>query len=1143
MKTNLHFTILLILVLGFSAKSQDTITVQTFTFGSPQDAWFIFPSDTVDFEKIIMKYTLKCDPSQNPPCGEWDYQTSTILYDYTGLLDSSINHQPLFTVNGNATDTLKASITPTYTYSGTFQYYLVYDDTTSLDTFLLGSGSQTVSQPFATEKPVSKAFYLWKASELTAAGMISGSITGMRFNLTSGNPELKNLSIRIKQTNDTIIDTENIDFDGFTEVYRLNTQLNPGMNHLAFLQSFLWNGVENLIVEISFENTTVDTSPSVSSSSTGFNCGAYRNDNDRYVGFHGNNYISVAVTDSLNTIDSQITVSFWAYGNPLFQPQNGTSFEGVNAAGNRVVNGHVPWSNSNVYWDAGNNGSSYDRINKLANPDEISGKWNHWGMTKNVSTQVMKIYLNGNLWHSGTNKSYGFDEIDKFLIGKGNSAGSSSFSGKIDEFAVFKAELSQLEIEENFKKPITVSHPKHNDLIMYFTFNEGNGISCTDSVYGNTEPSYIFGATNPLKSPDDYITEFVSTQTRPDVVFEQGNFTSHIDSLFVVDSTTTTPMLVVFYSDSVNNPGHPTDTIVVWPAGYYNMVYATGGVVIDSIFVLPDTLFVNDHYDYYHFFPQIISYEMGRYITPYGIGLSLGNGWTWTYDVSDYRTLLTDSVRLSAGNWQELLDLKFLMIKGTPPRNIISIQNLWNGNFNYGDINNPFDDQLHPITVKIPNNAVTGRWKSRITGHGMDSPGNCAEFCPKTHYFHINGNQVFSKLVWRNNCGLNPLYPQGGTWVYNRSNWCPGAEVETYNFEITPFLIPGDTITLSHKAQYYAKTSGWSFYEVADQLVFYGAPNFSLDAAIENVLVPTTDDMWRRMNPACTDPVIIIKNTGSATLTSLDIDYGVVGGQTSTYQWTGHLDFLETTQITLGNFHWTEGASKFKISIKNPNGSNDEYPHNNEWTTDFVYPVVMPESFVIELRTNSRPWENHYTLKDDQGNTILNKSGLSANTLYRDTVHLTTGCYIFKLTDSGNDGLTWWANAAQGSGYIRFRKATAPGFLVTFDSDFGSEVYQQFTVGLTNETEEYIVSKGFENNISIVPNPAEKYVDVSFNLAIAEAGKIEIIDMLGKNVFSKNFAKCITGNETIDIKGLKSGVYFVRIRTNHNNITARMLVR
>ncbi|MBK6833827.1 MAG: hypothetical protein IPG89_05940 [Bacteroidetes bacterium] len=46
------------------------------------------------------------------------------------------------------------------------------------------------------------------------------------------------------------------------------------------------------------------------------------------------------------------------------------------------------------------------------------------------------------------------------------------------------------------------------------------------------------------------------------------------------------------------------------------------------------------------------------------------------FDVSDYRTLLADSVHIAAGNWQELLDMQFFMIKGTPPRDVVDIQNL-----------------------------------------------------------------------------------------------------------------------------------------------------------------------------------------------------------------------------------------------------------------------------------------------------------------------------------------------------------------------------------------------------------------------------------------------------------------------------------
>ncbi|HNF68956.1 MAG TPA: hypothetical protein PLL28_06240, partial [Chitinophagales bacterium] len=64
--------LMMILVSAVKADPGDTIKVQTFTFGSPQDAWFDLPGLDVPVEKILMKYTLKCNPAQSPACGEWD---------------------------------------------------------------------------------------------------------------------------------------------------------------------------------------------------------------------------------------------------------------------------------------------------------------------------------------------------------------------------------------------------------------------------------------------------------------------------------------------------------------------------------------------------------------------------------------------------------------------------------------------------------------------------------------------------------------------------------------------------------------------------------------------------------------------------------------------------------------------------------------------------------------------------------------------------------------------------------------------------------------------------------------------------------------------------------------------------------------
>lgn len=1141
MKKAFLFLISVFAAAQFSfAQYGDTVTVQTFTFGSPQDAWFVFPPDTIRFEKILMRYTLKCNPAQNPACGEWDYLTYTYLYDHTGLIDSSVVHQPLFLVNGNVLDTFNYVNSPTYNYLPDWQYFTVHDDTLSLNTYCSGTGAQLSVQPFGSSKPVSRTQYLWKASELSAAGMGAGDITGLQFNLQSTGSLLKNLVVRMKTSTFDSLSEDSFSAAGFTEVYRRNTLFAAsGWNSLQFLTPFNWDGTGNIIIEITFENSTAGTDNVVFAADAGYKAGLYRSGNDCCITIHNGGFVNIPINDSLKAIDSSITVSFWAYGDAQVQPQNGTCFEAVDSSGNRVINAHVPWSDSNVYWDAGNDGGSYDRINKAAAANEIEGQWNYWAFTKNAGSGSMKIYLNGNLWHNGTAKTRSMKEISKFYIGKGTWSGSASYEGKMDEFAVFNTELDQSAIQENMHSCIDASNPYYSNLVLYYKFDDGNFQTASDGAPNANPDALLMSIDNPLKSPDDYVYDFTQTTFRPNVIYEQGSYTSHTDSVFVLDSTMNVPMQVITYTDSINNPGAPVDTFSVWQAAFYYSVYDSLGNVIDSIYVAPDHSMILTYYDWYIKFPQVIRYELARYITPYGNGLSLGNGWTWTFDVTDYRTLLTDSVHLAAGNWQELLDMRFLMIKGIPPRDIISIQNLWNGGFNYGQSSDPIESHLTPQQIFIPSGALTARWKSRITGHGMDTPQNCAEFCPKNHYYKINGTQQFTKLVWRNNCDLNPLYPQGGTWVYDRSNWCPGAEVWTYDLEITPFVTPGDSVILDHDVQPYTSTGGWDYYQIEDQLVTYGAPNFTLDAAIENVLSPTTDNMWRRMNPICTKPSVIIKNNGSEKLTSLTISYGITGAAPSVFNWTGDLDFMETATLLLDTFAWMQAASTFTISISNPNGGIDEYEYNNTRITPFTYVPVMPSQFVIECRTNNYPAENAYMLKDDEGNVILSHSGMTANTIYRDTLDLPDGCYEFKMTDSGEDGLTWWANSSQGSGYIRFKSAINTSILKSFNSDFGGEIYMQFTVGLTSDVDEYVFVDKPE--LKIYPNPADDMVYIDIDLPSRESGRIEVFDMFGEKVFTLNVADKIAESYAIDVSVLKAGVYFVNLITQHYSVSKKMI--
>ena len=123
----LLFSILVLCSIGLVksfAGVGDTTVVQAFTFNSPQRAWFVFPSATINYEKILMLYTLKCNPAQFPECGEWDYLTNTYVYKHTGLIDSTIHNQNLYLVNGGNFSSFTYSNTPTYTHNTHWDYFI-----------------------------------------------------------------------------------------------------------------------------------------------------------------------------------------------------------------------------------------------------------------------------------------------------------------------------------------------------------------------------------------------------------------------------------------------------------------------------------------------------------------------------------------------------------------------------------------------------------------------------------------------------------------------------------------------------------------------------------------------------------------------------------------------------------------------------------------------------------------------------------------------------------------------------------------------------------------------------------------------------------------------------------------------------------
>lgn len=160
--------------------------------------------------------------------------------------------------------------------------------------------------------------------------------------------------------------------------------------------------------------------------------------------FNGSSAEISLPASAFQSVDQQITLSMWVYG-ATNQPRNDTIFSAKNASGNRVLNIHLPWGNSIVYWDAGW-GSGFDRISKAATATQYKGAWSHWVFVKDATSGVMSIYHNGSLFHSQSGFFKSMSGITSAVLG--SESGTSFYAGSIDDVILLDVALTAQEIAD-----------------------------------------------------------------------------------------------------------------------------------------------------------------------------------------------------------------------------------------------------------------------------------------------------------------------------------------------------------------------------------------------------------------------------------------------------------------------------------------------------------------------------------------------------------------------------------------------------------------------------------------------------------------------------------------------------------------------
>lgn len=452
--------------------------------------------------------------------------------------------------------------------------------------------------------------------------------------------------------------------------------------------------------------------------------------------------------------------------------------------------------------------------------------------------------------------------------------------------------------------------------------------------------------------------------------------------------------------------------------------------------------------------------EVARLITPYSSFMRKGRyGYdsTWVhpyvYDVTDYLPLLkNDSIFYSAltGGWDDKGKFGFkhtvtlYLMKGDTLRNPVRVIPAFQDNYRYYD-SAQMDSVIQPFKFRLRKGENYAKLRTIVTGHDQEG-----EFSPIHFYVKLNGNQIYQKRLWKTDCDKNPIQPQSGTWIFSRTNWCPGEKVNEIEVHLPNISSNEDNEIeiVFGKIQTESKKIN-ALYSVESHIITYGYKD-SFDVSLVDIVSPSTNPNYRMYNPSCSEVRFNVRNEGTEEANKIV----VVGEDNQGLEFRANYDIsllpYHSEQLT---FSLVRPITYLKLILEenkqNKNRTNDILVSNGREAS-----ILHATNIVFEITTTNDSSNNVLVLRNAGGDTILNRRYFNNNTTYRDTFNLAPNCYHLELFDYDKnyecgDGLSFWYSSRvmkKTSGIFKIYDASSGRLMKVFNPDFGGKINYEFRV-------------------------------------------------------------------------------------------------
>jgi hypothetical protein len=137
------------------------------------------------------------------------------------------------------------------------------EDTVQVDTMQVLVGGTVYPSPLGNWYWGARHQMVYRASELLAAGVSPGNLSGLAFyidNMGTATSSLIGLRIEMGCTSDSVTTTFN-EAVPIEVMAPTNVNIAPGWNWFDFDQPYYWNGVDNILIETCFNNSSYTNNP------------------------------------------------------------------------------------------------------------------------------------------------------------------------------------------------------------------------------------------------------------------------------------------------------------------------------------------------------------------------------------------------------------------------------------------------------------------------------------------------------------------------------------------------------------------------------------------------------------------------------------------------------------------------------------------------------------------------------------------------------------------------------------------------------------------------------------------------------------------------------------------------------------------